>query len=1020
MTYTDTVIKPGPNLNMILGPNGTGKSAIVCSIIVGLAGEVSLTGRATNPAELVKKGTDSGSTEIELYNDRGQNYVIARKIIITNRSSVKIDHKSEWKLNGKAVNKSEVIALTRKLNIKVDNLCQFLPQDSVTSFVKMNNYELLSNTLKAAGDNQLVEDHSRLIDLTTCYDEKSQILSSLKKSCQENEVHARRLEVEVGRLREREGYVKERTICREKIHYVKYLESKNKYDAAKEDEQLLKAKLAEIEGNNEPFRNAMETHKEDEKRLRIAMDKTSEACRSSSAQIRKIESLIDGRKLDCQEEFTKFKGKAESEERRASDIRLKQQELDSLESKLIDIRDSDYSRQIKDIEKDVEEKRQLLLQSNQERSRNDADRRKIVADIERAEQDKDQIFSVTEKRKNLLMTRFPESYRVFDWLARNQSKFQKPISSPLMCEINVKDPRYANIIEHAINAAELSAFVCQTQDDLQLFTRLVRNELKMRQFNVILMPDTTLDQFHAQQRPNLRRPGMNFVGYLDELIEASEPIMRYLCGNYGFHRIPLVTECTESQLKQLFDRFSKFYVKNIFYTSQKSRYDGQIMTIRDETREARNLIYSFDKQRRDENAATLARLFEMKKKYDVEKADLDRRVESLKVEWQALADKHRELTNKQNEKSKLEMLIKRARNAIEVLQSERVDIEAERAKLQKSIDKINRQIVENLEKLVKIYIEYSEIKETHCKNVLLCRVATRNYLTSKTRFQDAQRDAVRLKELLGKHESILNALKSAMTKTRLEAEEHVSSFKDGKLHPRTKNKFDSVEASTVEALKERIHELEIRIQRIFKDNSILDEFNRQNEELKDKRDKIAELEVQVKELDSERDRIKSEWLPRLQDVIDVINRNYKSFMQDLSYDGQVELDYDRSNPNNFNSYGVMIKVKYRDNETLIPLSSTRQSGGERSVATMIYMLALQTKTTVPFRCVDEINQGMDKENERKVFELLVQTADSSSSQYFLVSPKLLSNLPYSEKMMIHVVYNGKQLQVDWDEIEVGA
>ena len=50
-----------------------------------------------------------------------------------------------------------------------------------------------------------------------------------------------------------------------------------------------------------------------------------------------------------------------------------------------------------------------------------------------------------------------------------------------------------------------------------------------------------------------------------------------------------------------------------------------------------------------------------------------------------------------------------------------------------------------------------------------------------------------------------------------------------------------------------------------------------------------------------------------------------------------------------------------------------QSGGERSVATALYMLALQELTTVPFRCVDEINQGMDATNERRVFQLLVCT-----------------------------------------------
>lgn len=38
MTYDDCVFEPGPGLNLVLGPNGTGKSSIVSALCVGLAG----------------------------------------------------------------------------------------------------------------------------------------------------------------------------------------------------------------------------------------------------------------------------------------------------------------------------------------------------------------------------------------------------------------------------------------------------------------------------------------------------------------------------------------------------------------------------------------------------------------------------------------------------------------------------------------------------------------------------------------------------------------------------------------------------------------------------------------------------------------------------------------------------------------------------------------------------------------------------------------------------------------------
>ena len=58
----------------------------------------------------------------------------------------------------------------------------------------------------------------------------------------------------------------------------------------------------------------------------------------------------------------------------------------------------------------------------------------------------------------------------------------------------------------------------------------------------------------------------------------------------------------------------------------------------------------------------------------------------------------------------------------------------------------------------------------------------------------------------------------------------------------------------------------------------------------------------------------------------------------------------------YNEYGISIRVKFRDSEQLCELTPHHQSGGERSVSTVLYMVSLQDLTKCPFRCVDEINQ----------------------------------------------------------------
>ena len=53
---------------------------------------------------------------------------------------------------------------------------------------------------------------------------------------------------------------------------------------------------------------------------------------------------------------------------------------------------------------------------------------------------------------------------------------------------------------------------------------------------------------------------------------------------------------------------------------------------------------------------------------------------------------------------------------------------------------------------------------------------------------------------------------------------------------------------------------------------------------------------------------------------------------------------------------MQIRVKFRSEDSLHVLDARHQSGGERSVSTMLYLMSLQDITNCPFRVVDEINQ----------------------------------------------------------------
>ena len=73
----------------------------------------------------------------------------------------------------------------------------------------------------------------------------------------------------------------------------------------------------------------------------------------------------------------------------------------------------------------------------------------------------------------------------------------------------------------------------------------------------------------------------------------------------------------------------------------------------------------------------------------------------------------------------------------------------------------------------------------------------------------------------------------------------------------------------------------------------------------------------------------------------------------------------------FDKWGINISVKFRESESLQLLTGQRQSGGERSVTTVLYLMSLQNLAKSPFRVVDEINQGMDPKNERMIHKQIV-------------------------------------------------
>lgn len=218
---------------------------------------------------------------------------------------------------------------------------------------------------------------------------------------------------------------------------------------------------------------------------------------------------------------------------------------------------------------------------------------------------------------------------------------------------------------------------------------------------------------------------------------------------------------------------------------------------------------------------------------------------------------------------------------------------------------------------------------------------------------------------------------------------------------------------------------------------LIKEFEEREKQITKLQDKLADFQTKLATYQEGIDEVRSHWEPRLDVLISKISDAFSDSFQRIGCAGQVSLDKveDEPGPNgepggtDFEKWSIQIHVKFREHENLSLLDSHRQSGGERAVSTIFYLMALQSLSASPFRVVDEINQGMDPRNERMVHGRLVDIACASNDtdddgnpnggggQYFLITPKLLSGLVYKPGMRVLCIYSGEHMPEDYAKLD---
>ncbi|THC90419.1 hypothetical protein EYZ11_010118 [Aspergillus tanneri] len=480
VTYTSAEFFPGPKLNMVIGPNGTGKSTLVCAICLGLGWGPQHLGRAKDPGEFVKHGCREATIEIELAG--GPKF---RRNPIVCRTIKREGNKSSFMLNGKPASRTQVLKFAQSFSIQIDNLCQFLPQDKVSEFAALTPVELLHSTQRAAAEPEMIEWHDNLKKLRV-EQKKLQADNQGDKDLLTNLQNRQEMQrADVERMRQR-AQIKRKIEMLELVRPVtKYKESHAQYKELKRKKDTISRELDMLKTQLEPALRAVNAKQD----YCVRLDKVIEHKKRGVDRADRKASEV-GKSIERYEDSTKDLDKQIDAEKKSS---------------------ANYKQEATKIQQAINK---LTRQLNEEPVNFDVDWYN------------EQIVSILYNGQ-----------KAYKWVLENQNKFEKEVFGPPVVTCSLKDPKYADAIESLLQRTDFTAFTTQSRNDFRTLQKALNIEMKLHDIS-IRTSSAPLENFQPPfPADNIKAMGFN--GWANDFLSGPEPVLAVLCSENRLHQTPI-------------------------------------------------------------------------------------------------------------------------------------------------------------------------------------------------------------------------------------------------------------------------------------------------------------------------------------------------------------------------------------------------------------------------------------------------------------------------------------------------
>ena len=394
--------------------------------------------------------------EVELHNEAGSNFVINRKWSKCESSKTK----TIWTLNGRVTTGKQVTDLVRKLNIQTDNLCQFLPQDKVHDFSKMNSKQLLGRTIDAIGDNQLKEDHERLKsmqnDVFASEDHYRMKLTALN----DNRKKAEDLEKDVKNLEEKEKIERKIKLLEIRREWNLSEEAKKNMRDAEDRRKAVEKKIKDEEKKLAPIQKEIQQYEKEVQKLQASVRQDQEAFRASMGPAKNKADRIE----QVRDEMDNLDNRmneilAEQEEKKAK-IREMNSEIERIKREIDDEDTNEQNPQggssAEKMAADMNTVKSDLKSFQNESARLATlvselkmETKALESKMSGINASKNTLLNVDRQKMEILRERIPQgkdASQSIQWVENNRNKFRGNVYTPIVLHINVNDANTAKYL----------------------------------------------------------------------------------------------------------------------------------------------------------------------------------------------------------------------------------------------------------------------------------------------------------------------------------------------------------------------------------------------------------------------------------------------------------------------------------------------------------------------------------------------------------------------------------------------